>query len=105
MIDVRLLRHDPESVRVALARRGTPELLQQLDAAIALDEQLRQITAERDGIRASVNEFSKKVGQARRDGDIELADRLQLESRSLGETEKALAERFEAVQVQLRDVM
>jgi seryl-tRNA synthetase len=105
VIDVRLLRHDPESVRVALARRGTPELLQQLDAAIALDEQLRQITAERDGIRASVNEFSKKVGQARRDGDIELADRLQLESRSLGETEKALAERFEAVQVQLRDVM
>lgn len=105
MIDVRLLRHDPESVRVALARRGTPELLQQLDAAIALDEQLRQITAERDGIRASVNEFSKKVGQARRDGDTELADRLQLESRSLGETEKTLAERFEAVQVQLRDVM
>lgn len=105
MIDVRLLRHDPESVRVALARRGTPELLQQLDAAIALDEQLRQITAERDGIRASVNEFSKKVGQARRDGDTELADRLQVESRSLGETEKALAERFEAVQVQLRDVM
>jgi seryl-tRNA synthetase len=91
VIDVRLLRHDPESVRVALARRGTPELLQQLDAAIALDEQLRQITAERDGIRASVNEFSKKVGQARRDGDTELADRLQLESRSLGETEKALA--------------
>jgi len=105
VIDVRLLRHDPESVRVALARRGTPELLQQLDAAIALDEQLRQITAERDGIRASVNEFSKKVGQARRDGDTELADRLQVESRSLGETEKALAERFEAVQVQLRDVM
>ena len=105
MIDVRLLRHDPESVRVALARRGAPELLQQLDAAIALDEQLRQITAERDGIRASVNEFSKKVGQARRDGDTELADRLQLESRSLGETEKVLAERFEAVQVQLRDVM
>lgn len=105
MIDVRLLRHDPESVRVALARRGTPDLLQQLDAAIALDEQLRQITAERDGIRASVNEFSKKVGQARRDGDTELADRLQVESRSLGETEKVLAERFEAVQVQLRDVM
>jgi len=105
VIDVRLLRHDPESVRVALARRGTPDLLQQLDAAIALDEQLRQITAERDGIRASVNEFSKKVGQARRDGDTELADRLQVESRSLGETEKVLAERFEAVQVQLRDVM
>ena len=105
MIDVRLLRHDPESVRVALARRGKPELLRQLDVAIALDEQLRQITAERDGIRATVNELSKKVGQARRDGDASTADGLQTESRALGETEKSLAERFEAVQVQLRDVM
>ncbi|MFZ9541695.1 MAG: serine--tRNA ligase [Ilumatobacteraceae bacterium] len=105
MIDVRLLRQDPVSVRTALARRGKPELLQQLDSAIALDEELRQITAERDNIRAKVNEFSKQVGQARRDGDGAAADRLQAESRSLGDSEKSLAEKFDAVQVRLRDVM
>jgi len=105
VIDVRLLRHDPEAVRAALARRGKPELLQQLEVAVVLDEQLRQITAERDDLRASVNEFSKKVGQARRDGDTVLADRLQAESRALGETEKVLAERLDDVQSQLREVM
>ena len=105
MIDVRLLRHDPESVRVALARRGKPELLQQLDAAIALDEQLRQITSERDGIRARVNELSKQVGQARREGDNAAAELLQAESRTLGDGEKNLAERFDAVQAQLREIM
>ncbi|CAB4573430.1 unannotated protein [freshwater metagenome] len=105
MIDVRLLRHDPESVRVALARRGKPELLQQLDAAVALDEQLRQITSERDGIRARVNELSKQVGQARRDGNDSAAELLQTESRALGDGEKNLAEQFDAVQAQLREIM
>jgi seryl-tRNA synthetase len=105
VIDVRLLRQDPDSVRSALARRGNPDLLVQLDAAIALDEQLRQITAERDGLRARVNELSKQVGQARRDGDGAAADRLQAESRASGDREKALAEGFDQVQAQLREVL
>ena len=105
MIDVRLLRHDPESVRTALARRGNPEVLHQLDAAIALDEQLRHITIERDGIRAQVNELSKQVGQARRDGDVAAAEDLQSRSRELGESEKGLAERFDVAQTELREVL
>lgn len=105
MIDVRLLRHDPESVRAALARRGNPEVLRQLDAAIALDEQLRHITVERDGIRARVNELSKQVGQSRRNGDVAAAEDLQSRSRELGESEKSLAERFDVAQTELREVL
>ena len=105
MIDVRLLRNDPAAVKAALARRGKPEIIEQLDAAIALDGQLRDITAQRDASRARVNELSKLVGAARRDGENEAAEKLQTESRSLGDDEKALAEAFETVQAQLRDVM
>ena len=105
MIDVRLLRHDPESVRTALARRGKPDVLRQLDSAIALDDELRRITVERDGIRAQVNELSKQVGRARRDGDSVAAEGLQTRSRELGDDEKTLAERFESVQHELREVL
>ncbi|MSO39879.1 MAG: serine--tRNA ligase [Ilumatobacteraceae bacterium] len=105
MIDVRLLRNDPAAVKAALARRGKPEIIEQLDAAIALDGQLRDITAQRDASRARVNELSKLVGAARRDGENEAAEKLQTESRTLGDDEKALAEAFETVQTQLRDVM
>ena len=105
MIDVRLLRNDPTAVKAALARRGKPEIIEQLDAAIALDGQLRDITAQRDASRARVNELSKLVGAARRDGENEAAEKLQTESRTLGDDEKALAEAFETVQTQLRDVM
>lgn len=105
MIDVRLLRNDPAAVKAALARRGKPEIIEQLDAAIALDGQLRDITAQRDASRARVNELSKLVGAARRDGENEAAEKLQSESRTLGDDEKALAEAFETVQAQLRDIM
>ncbi len=105
MIDVRLLRNDPAAVKAALARRGKPEIIEQLDAAIALDGQLRDITAQRDASRARVNELSKLVGAARRDGENEAAEKLQSESRTLGDDEKALAEAFETVQGQLRDIM
>jgi seryl-tRNA synthetase len=105
VIDVRLLRNDPAAVKAALARRGKPEIIEQLDAAIALDGQLRDITAQRDASRARVNELSKLVGAARRDGENEAAEKLQTESRTLGDDEKALAEAFETVQTQLRDIM
>ena len=105
MIDVRLLRNDPQLVKAALARRGKPELLVQLDTAISLDEQVRDITARRDTIRARVNELSKLVGTARRNGDNDEAEKLQAESRSLGDDEKSLVESFETAQGQLRDVM
>ena len=92
-------------MKSSMARRGKPELLEQIDAAIAHDTRLREITAQRDQVRAKVNELSKKVGSARRDGDVAVADALQTESRALGESETALAADFEAVQESLRDVL
>ena len=105
MIDVRLLRTESEAVKAAMARRGRPELLDQIDEAIDHDGRLREITVQRDLVRAKVNELSKKVGSARRDGDTATAEALQAESRALGESEHALAADFERIQDRLRDVL
>jgi seryl-tRNA synthetase len=105
MIDVRLLRNDPDGVRTALARRHKPELLGQLDQAIALDDTARSIVAQRDTLRADINELSKQVGQLRRQGDTAGADAAQVRSRALGDHERVLAGEHEAVQVQLREVL
>jgi seryl-tRNA synthetase len=42
-----------------------------------LDARLREITGERDGIRARINELSKEVGRLRREGDVGAAEALQ----------------------------
>ncbi|MBU3688871.1 MAG: serine--tRNA ligase [Acidimicrobiales bacterium mtb01] len=105
MIDVRLFRNDADRVRTALARRGKPDVIEQLDRAIALDVRAREISTERDNIRAKVNELSKKVGQARRDGDAAAADEAQAASRALGDDEQRLAAQADEVQEQLREVL
>ena len=47
MIDVRLLRTDPDAVRAALSRRGQSDVMAQLDRAIAFDALSRDIVAKR----------------------------------------------------------
>ena len=105
MIDVRLLRTNVDVVREALARRGKPELLAQIDEAVALDSRVREITVERDAIRAEVNDLSKQVGMLRRDKKNDEAEELMERSRSLGERERVLQGETEGLQDTLHQVM
>ena len=105
MIDVRLLRADPDAVRSALARRNQPDVIDQLERAIAFDSLSRDIVAKRDAIRAEVNDLSKAVGELRRKGDTKGAEELQLRSRALGDHERVLANELDIVQSDLRDVL
>ncbi len=102
MIDVRLIRTDYEGVRAALARRHKPEVLDALQRAAELDSRLRDITSERDGLRARVNALSKQVGEHRRKGDTAEAEALQEQSRTIGDTEKLLADEHDEVTERLR---
>lgn len=105
MIDVRLLRTNLADVRAALARRGKPDVLSQVDEAVALDSRLRDITSERDALRASVNEVSKQVGLLRRDKKNDEAEALMERSRALGEQEKTLQTDADRLQEELRQVL
>jgi seryl-tRNA synthetase len=105
VIDVRLLRTNLDGVKAALTRRGKPDLLLQIDQAVALDSRLRDITAERDALRAEVNDVSKQVGLLRRDKKNDEAEALMERSRALGEKEKALQTEADALHEDLRQVL
>jgi len=105
VIDVRLLRTNLADVRAALARRGKPDVLSQVDEAVALDSRLRDITSERDALRASINDVSKQVGLLRRDKKNDEAETLMEQSRALGEQEKSLQVDADRLQEELRQVL
>ena len=105
MIDVRLLRTDPDGVRAALARRGDAAVLAQLDEAISLDEQLRELTAQRDRVRAQINDLSKQVGTLRREGRAYQAATVQDESRALGDDDQRLNREADAIEQARRDLL
>ena len=77
----------------------------QLDRAIVLDGEMRDIVAKRDALRAEVNGLSKQVGALRRDGEAAAAEALQVRSRALGDHERVLALEHERVQTDLHEVL
>ena len=54
MLDIRLIRRDPDAVRKALARRG-PEAAEAVSRVLELDERWRQLTTELEALRSEQN--------------------------------------------------
>ena len=63
MLDIRLIREDPDGVRSALERRG-PEAAAGLDRVIALDARRRTLLPEIEGLRAEQNEANTRIRSA-----------------------------------------
>ncbi len=63
MLDIRLIREDPDGVRAALARRGG-EAVGALDAVIELDRRRRELLPELEGLRAKQNEANQRIRSA-----------------------------------------
>jgi seryl-tRNA synthetase len=63
VLDLKLIRAEPDAVRDALARRGDGV---RLDAVIALDAERRALQGQVDELRARQNAASKAIGTARR---------------------------------------
>ena len=103
MIDIRLLRTDPQAVKAAIARRG--EDTSGLDRVVELDAQQRQLAEERDQVRNEVNTISKEVGGLHRDGQAEAAAELQAQSRELGAREEALSAEVDGLADEIREIL
>ena len=91
MIDLRILRENPDRVTRLLGTRNVPS--NEVAKLLELDTELRRTLAERDEIRASINQLSKSVGELRRAGQVDEANRAQERSRTLGEQAKGLESR------------
>jgi seryl-tRNA synthetase len=61
MLDIKLIREDPEPFRTALARR---DLADRVDELLAADERRRDLTQRVEALRAEQNRASKAIGGA-----------------------------------------
>ena len=72
MLDLKLIRSDPERVKAALARRGAAE---QVDELLALDARRRELLPRIEGAQAERKTISKQIGEAKQRGeDADRAD-------------------------------
>jgi seryl-tRNA synthetase len=66
MLDLKLLRREPDQVRAALARRGAADAVDEL---LALDGRRREVLPQLEGLRAQRNEVSDAIGRAKKSGE------------------------------------
>ncbi len=103
MLDIKLIRTDPEAVKAAIARRGDDT--SSIDEVVELDTRVRAIGTERDDIRAEVKQLSKQVGLLHKEGRGDDAAALQDQSRALGEREKALSDEADDLAATIRSLL
>jgi len=89
MIDLRLLREDPDGVAAALSRRGLDPA--DLNHVRDLDERRRALVAEVDTARSEQKHASKAIGQAAPDERQTMIDAASRLKEHLGELEQDLA--------------
>ena len=103
MIDVRLLRQDPDAVRAALARRLDPALDQEIGRALDLDRRRREVLARSESLKAERNAATEEV--ARRKRAKEPADELLATLKRSSEEVKQLDVEVRQIEAELDAVV
>ena len=109
MLNLDLLRRQPDLVRHALARRGLESA--SLDQALSLDAQRRALVQEADALRSRRNEVSLEIGELTRQAGAsqgEVAGRIaaiRTEMRQAGERIAAMEEAVRALDDELNALL
>jgi seryl-tRNA synthetase len=98
MLDLRLIRRDPDAVREALARRGDAA---GLDRVLELDGRWREATTRAEALRAEQKRASGEIAAAKRSGEdagpvLARMGELSGEVKALGERARDADERLQA---------
>jgi seryl-tRNA synthetase len=98
VLDLRLIRRDPDAVRAALARRGDADV-GVLDRVLALDVRRRELLPQVEGLRAEQNGANQAIAAAKKAG--EGADEAIAHMREVAAQAKALQEELTQVDAEL----
>ena len=98
MLDIKLMRKEPERVAQAVGRRGKEIDMQPF---LTADEKHREIIAQIEELQSQRNAKSKEVGQRKRNG--ESADDLMAEVSAINEKIKVLDESKDVLEKEVRD--
>jgi seryl-tRNA synthetase len=96
MLDINLIRNDPDMVRQAILNRGDkPE---NLDRALASDARRREILKESESLRATRNTVSKEIGRSKDEAEREAK---KAEMRGVGDRIASLEDELRVVEAEL----
>jgi len=85
MIDIKLIRENPELVKENIKKKFQDEKLALVDEVKQLDEEYRQLRTKADDLRAQRNSASKQIGALMGQGKKDEAEQVKEEVKKIGE--------------------
>ena len=104
MLDMNLIRNNPELVKENIRKKFQDAKLPLVDEIIALDKEYRRIKTMDDELRGRRNSLSKQIGQLMGQKKFEEAEEVKKEVKNIGEQLAENEEKEEELAVQVRKI-
>lgn len=105
MIDIKLIRENPELVKENIKKKFQDEKLPMVDEVAEFDKEVRAVKAKGDSLRADRNKMSKEIGGLMRDGKKEEAEQVKAKVKEMGDEMEALEKREAELNEEIRKRM
>jgi seryl-tRNA synthetase len=100
MIDIKLLRENPDLFRKDLKKRKDSEKLKWIDEVLNKDEEYRQLLQQNQDLRHQRNEISKQIGKLKKEGKS--AEKELKEASSIPKKIESNDEKIENIQSEIK---
>ena len=105
MIDIKLIRENPELVKENIKKKFQDHKLPLVDEVKELDEQFRTTKAKADDLRNRKNVASKQIGELMRNKQKEEADKVKAEVQSISKEIAELEALEPALEAKIKEIM
>ena len=85
MIDIKLIRENPELVKENIRKKFQDHKLELVDKVLELDKKSREILLKGDTLRASRNSLSEQIGNLMKNNQKEEAEKIKLEVKKIND--------------------
>ncbi|MGC9113713.1 MAG: serine--tRNA ligase [Candidatus Micrarchaeia archaeon] len=103
MLEIKLIRKNPEAVRANLARRNNPVFLEWFDDLLVVDAEQRRLLQELEQLRATRNQLTEKIKELKKTGED--ASALLNEAAQLPQKIKAVEEQQEKLAQRMKNYL
>ena len=105
MLDINLLRTNPELVKENIRKKFQDEKLVMVDEVVAMDKEYRDAIQRADTLRNQRNVLSKQIGGLMAKGQREEAEKVKAQVKASAEELAALEQKEEELQAEIRKRM
>ncbi len=105
MIDINLIRTNPELVKENIRKKFQNEKLELVDKVLELDKKFRELKQEADNLRAKRNSLSQEIGKLMKEKKLEEANEIKAQVLKNNERTAQLEKQEEELSAEIKKIM